>query len=186
MGLSSCSPTDLLRRGLEQARRGDPPIHQLAGARGNQQGSGTVGGPEHGSAVPVALHALTHLQSELTQAGGILARHLGHDQLHSGHVRGCGQELLHALAPLSLPEGAELALQLLDPGDGSPSPLRGLLRIPGAEGLGDLQQGHLEQANVEAVKEISDLIAAQRAYEMNAKVVSAADQMMQSTANMFR
>jgi len=36
------------------------------------------------------------------------------------------------------------------------------------------------------VTEISDLIAAQRAYEMNAKVVSAADQMMQSTSNMFR
>ena len=38
----------------------------------------------------------------------------------------------------------------------------------------------------QAVTEISDLISAQRAYEMNAKVVSAADQMMQSTANMFR
>jgi flagellar basal-body rod protein FlgG len=49
-----------------------------------------------------------------------------------------------------------------------------------------MQQGNLEQANVEVVTEISDLIAAQRAYEMNAKVVSAADQMMQSTSNMFR
>jgi len=36
------------------------------------------------------------------------------------------------------------------------------------------------------VSEISDLIAAQRAYEMNAKVVSAADQMMQSTTGMLR
>ena len=41
------------------------------------------------------------------------------------------------------------------------------------DGYGDLQQGNLEQANVEAVTEISDLIAAQRAYEMNAKVISA-------------
>jgi flagellar basal-body rod protein FlgG len=49
-----------------------------------------------------------------------------------------------------------------------------------------MQQSNLEQANVEVVSEISDLIAAQRAYEMNAKVVSAADQMMQSTTNMFR
>ena len=54
------------------------------------------------------------------------------------------------------------------------------------DGFGDMQQGNLEQANVEVVTEISDLIAAQRAYEMNAKVVSAADQMMQSTSNMFR
>jgi len=36
------------------------------------------------------------------------------------------------------------------------------------------------------VTEISDLIAAQRAYEMNAKVISAADQMMQSIAYLFR
>jgi flagellar basal-body rod protein FlgG len=57
---------------------------------------------------------------------------------------------------------------------------------PSGQGFGDLMQSHLEQANVEAVSEISDLIAAQRAYEMNAKVISAADQMMQSTSNMFR
>jgi flagellar basal-body rod protein FlgG len=56
----------------------------------------------------------------------------------------------------------------------------------GSDGLGDLQQGNLEQANVEAVTEISDLIAAQRAYEMNSKVISAADQMLQSTAGMMR
>jgi flagellar basal-body rod protein FlgG len=54
------------------------------------------------------------------------------------------------------------------------------------DGYGDLQQGNLEQANVEAVTEISDLIAAQRAYEMNAKVISAADQMLQSTSAMMR
>src|SRR6478752_8568166 len=40
---------------------------------------------------------------------------------------------------------------------------------PTTDGFGNLQQGYLEQANVEAVSEISDLIAAQRAYEMNAK-----------------
>jgi flagellar basal-body rod protein FlgG len=58
--------------------------------------------------------------------------------------------------------------------------------VANADGFGDMQQGNLEQANVEVVSEISDLIAAQRAYEMNAKVVSAADQMLQSTSNMFR
>jgi flagellar basal-body rod protein FlgG len=58
--------------------------------------------------------------------------------------------------------------------------------VPGSDGAGDLQQGNLEQANVEAVSEIADLIAAQRAYEMNGKVVTAADQMLQSTSNMMR
>ena len=57
---------------------------------------------------------------------------------------------------------------------------------PGGEGFGNLQQGSLEQANVEAVSEISDLIAAQRAYEMNAKVITATDQMLQSTTQMLR
>lgn len=57
---------------------------------------------------------------------------------------------------------------------------------PNVDGFGNLQQGNLEQANVEAVSEISDLIAAQRAYEMNAKVISAADQMLQSTSQMMR
>ncbi|MFN3658946.1 MAG: flagellar basal-body rod protein FlgG [Pseudolabrys sp.] len=57
---------------------------------------------------------------------------------------------------------------------------------PQTDGFGNLQQGYLEQANVEAVSEISDLIAAQRAYEMNAKVITAADQMLSSTSNMMR
>ena len=57
---------------------------------------------------------------------------------------------------------------------------------PNSEGFGNLQQSYLEQANVEAVTEISDLIAAQRAYEMNAKVISATDSMLQSTSGMFR
>ena len=54
------------------------------------------------------------------------------------------------------------------------------------EGYGKITQGTLEQANVDVVSEMSDLIAAQRAYEMNAKVISAADQMMQSTTALFR
>jgi flagellar basal-body rod protein FlgG len=58
--------------------------------------------------------------------------------------------------------------------------------LASAEGYGTITQGSLEQANVDVVSEMSDLIAAQRAYEMNAKVVSAADQMLQSTSALFR
>jgi flagellar basal-body rod protein FlgG len=58
--------------------------------------------------------------------------------------------------------------------------------LASAEGYGSMTQGSLEQSNVDVVSEMSDLIAAQRAYEMNAKVVSAADQMMQSTSALFR
>jgi flagellar basal-body rod protein FlgG len=58
--------------------------------------------------------------------------------------------------------------------------------LANADGYGDIQQQNLEQANVEVVSEMSDLIAAQRAYEMNAKVISAADQMLQSASALFR
>ncbi|MFK7791366.1 MAG: flagellar basal-body rod protein FlgG [Devosiaceae bacterium] len=57
---------------------------------------------------------------------------------------------------------------------------------PGAEGFGSVRQGYIEIANVNSVTEISDLIAAQRAYEMNARVVSAADEMMSNTSQMLR
>ncbi len=57
---------------------------------------------------------------------------------------------------------------------------------PGEEGVGDVLQGFLEGSNVEAVREISDLIAAQRAYELNSRVISAADEMMQSAGQILR
>jgi len=58
------------------------------------------------------------------------------------------------------------------------------LGTPNAEGMGNIMQGYLEMANVNAVTEIADLIAAQRAYEMNARVVSGADEMLQSTTQL--
>ena len=59
-----------------------------------------------------------------------------------------------------------------------------LTGLPGSVGYGTLQQGFLETSNVNAVQEITDLITAQRAYEMNSKVVSAADEMLQVTSKM--
>jgi flagellar basal-body rod protein FlgG len=56
--------------------------------------------------------------------------------------------------------------------------------IANTDGMGDLQQGNLEQSNVDSVTEITNLIAAQRAYEMNGKVITAADQMLSTTSAM--
>jgi flagellar basal-body rod protein FlgG len=58
--------------------------------------------------------------------------------------------------------------------------------LAGTDGAGTLQQGFLEQSNVQAVTEISNLIAAQRAYEMNSKVITAADEMLQTTSQLMR
>ena len=52
---------------------------------------------------------------------------------------------------------------------------------PGQDGLGTLRQGYLEESSVDAVREITDLIKAQRGYELNAKVITAADQMLGAT-----
>ncbi len=49
---------------------------------------------------------------------------------------------------------------------------------PGQDGLGILRQGYLEDSSVDPVREITDLIKAQRGYELNSKVISAADQML--------
>lgn len=56
-----------------------------------------------------------------------------------------------------------------------------LVAAPGEDGLGTLRQGYLEASSVDAVREVTELIEAQRGYEMNAKVISAADQMMAAT-----
>lgn len=52
---------------------------------------------------------------------------------------------------------------------------------PGEDGRGTLRQGYLEGSSVDAVREITDLISAQRGYELNAKVITAADQMLGAT-----
>jgi len=51
----------------------------------------------------------------------------------------------------------------------------------GADGLGTFRQGYLESSSVDAVRQITDLIEAQRGYELNAKVITAADQMLGAT-----
>jgi flagellar basal-body rod protein FlgG len=55
---------------------------------------------------------------------------------------------------------------------------------PTATGFGALQQGFLETSNVNVVSEITNLITAQRAYEMNSKVIQASDEMEKTISNM--
>jgi flagellar basal-body rod protein FlgG len=53
-----------------------------------------------------------------------------------------------------------------------------ILAQPGQDGMGTVQQGFLEASNVEVVNEMIDLIASQRAYECNQKVITTADEML--------
>ncbi len=57
---------------------------------------------------------------------------------------------------------------------------------PGSRGAGVVLQGYLERSNVQVLEEMVGLITAQRAYELNSKVVSASDEMMGITNNVRR
>src|ERR1051325_3476491 len=56
----------------------------------------------------------------------------------------------------------------------------------GAEGLGSLQQGFVEQSNVDVVQEFVEMILSQRSYESNSRVVKAADEMFQDLNGLTR
>jgi flagellar basal-body rod protein FlgG len=58
------------------------------------------------------------------------------------------------------------------------------IAAPGQPGFGTLLQNYTEASNVDSVNEITALIVAQRAYEMNSKVITTADQMLQATSNL--
>jgi flagellar basal-body rod protein FlgG len=56
--------------------------------------------------------------------------------------------------------------------------------VPGVGGNGTILQGFLETSNVNPVAEVTDLITAQRAYEMNSRVITTADEMLRTIANL--
>ena len=87
-------------------------------------------------------------------------------------------ELASFVNPAGLsPEGRNLFLET--PASGAP-----VTGPPGESGIGTTQQGMLELSNVQVVEEMVDLISGQRAYEINSRVVRAADEMLQQTANL--
>jgi flagellar basal-body rod protein FlgG len=55
---------------------------------------------------------------------------------------------------------------------------------PTEENFGDIRQGALENSNVDVVEEITNLITAQRAYEMNSKIITASDEMLQTVVQL--
>ncbi len=67
--------------------------------------------------------------------------------------------------------------------DASGTPITG---EPQSGGLGAIQQGHLEQSNVDPVKELVALIKTQRAFELNSQTIQAADEVLQVVGNLRR
>lgn len=56
--------------------------------------------------------------------------------------------------------------------------------VPGSTGYGSVRQGFLETSNVNAVQEVTNLITAQRAYEMNSRVITTSDEMLRSVSTL--
>ena len=71
-----------------------------------------------------------------------------------------------------------LGNNLMEATNASGDPLQA---VPGDPGVGMIRQGFLENSNVNIIQQITDLISAQRAYEMNSKAIETADQMMSTT-----
>jgi flagellar basal-body rod protein FlgG len=104
---------------------------------------------------------------EINQTGEVFARLEGEANMVSvGQI---------TLANFPNPAGLNaLGGNLFQPTEASGAAVSGL---PGSLSFGKVQQGYLENSNVDPVREITELISAQRAYEMNSKVIQAADDM---------
>lgn len=104
---------------------------------------------------------------EINQTGEVFARLEGEAEMVSvGQI---------TLANFANPAGLNaLGGNLFQPTEASGAAVTGL---PGSISFGTVQQGYLESSNVDPVREITELISAQRAYEMNSKVIQAADDM---------
>ncbi len=88
------------------------------------------------------------------------------------------------LSDFSNPGGlTSIGQSLFQESQASGTPISG---TPGSNGIGTISSGTLEQSNVSAVEEMVNLIAAQRAYEMNSKAIQAADEMLRSASNLRR
>jgi flagellar basal-body rod protein FlgG len=93
------------------------------------------------------------------------------------------QQTLGTLQLATFPNEAGLSAQgdnLFLQSAASGSPVTG---PPAASGFGSVQQGFVESSNVNVVTEITNLISAQRAYEMNSRVITSADNMLNTLTN---
>ncbi|CAA0276059.1 flagellar hook basal-body protein [Acinetobacter baumannii] len=109
------------------------------------------------------------------------------DGILSGKVIGTGEELeLGKIELVSFNNDSQLKKMgngLYLPTQLSGEPQYGEMN---SEGMGTVLQGHLEMSNVDLVSEISNLIMAQRAYQLNARVLQAGDQIMETINNLRR
>ncbi|HHI02411.1 MAG TPA: flagellar basal-body rod protein FlgG, partial [candidate division Zixibacteria bacterium] len=127
------------------------------------------------------------LEPEISLPTDTTAVNISQDGIVSVMVVGSteGQEVGQVeLAKFINPAGLKnIGQNLYMPTEASGEPLLG---APGTEGFGQLNQGYLEASNVKVVEEMVNMIVAQRAYEINSKVIQTSDDMSQIANNLKR
>ena len=112
-------------------------------------------------------------------------RHDQHDRRRAGQHRGqAAPQTVGQIQLTTFPNETGLDAQgdnLFLQSGASGNPVTG---NPGAPGFGSVLQGFVESSNVNVVTEISNLITAQRAYEMNSRVITTSDQMLSTLTNL--
>lgn len=140
----------------------------------NKEGMlGTAEGYGLKQQIPIPVEALEVL---IDSTGNVSARMPNEEQLSElGQI-----ELTNFPNPESLdPIGDNLYLA-------TQRTLQSVQGKPGDEGIGSLAQGYLESSNVQLAEEMVNLVLAQRAYELNAKVIQASDEMLSISNNLRR
>lgn len=92
-----------------------------------------------------------------------------------------GQLTLVKFANASALKGIGSGHFIASSNSGEPEPA-----VPGESGMGELIQGSVEMSNVELVKEMTDVVLAQRAYQLNARLLQVTDQVLETINNLRR
>ena len=157
----------LMGTGWFQIEGGDgQTLYSRAGAL-NTNATGQLVTPDGYSVVPAITIPTDAIAITVNKTGQVYARFQGQNELQE-----IGQLTLATFANEAGldPLGDNLFQETAASGPAN-------VGMPGDLGFATIQQGYLEASNVDPVKEITELISAQRAYEMNSKVIQAADEM---------
>jgi len=126
------------------------------------------------------------IQPAITIPADALAINIGEDGTVSVDLPGSTSSVVGQIQTVDFSNSGGLKLlgsSMYQPTNASGQPISG---TPASNGFGGIGQGMLEMSNVNMVEEMVNLIAGQRAYEMNSKAIQAADEMLQTANNVRR
>ncbi len=159
--------------GFFQVRTPDGEIAYTRDGSFKKDGSGKIVDKNGNSLIPDIVIPPTTMSLEISSTGEVRSIHE-----KSADTQSLGQiDIVNFINPAGL-KNVGKNLFLPTAASGQPNQAR-----PGTSGMGYLSQGEVEASNVNIVDEMVNMIAAQRAYETNSKVIQTSDQMLQTAVN---